>query len=296
MKMRLSGFLIWLGFIMVIRSNGQSCAPDSIIQNTVQELKKNILNGFLATTFTTNLNWKGQDNSFFLFAGMFNVTLIRNDEKINRLYELRTEINYQKFIDSSWIKNADNLFLSYIRSNNITKEFKSSYQAAIKTQITNTWEPPGMTPGKQVWKSGPMLPFEFIAGYGLNKIFWKTSYLNISLISLKIETRKRTKQSGRDQKTLAATDQMIVDSEYGINFQCSVSKEILKSILWDNKSTAFLSNIKTSLFKFDVQNSISLKLTGTLKIKAGQRFSYDHLISKKVQSKFEILLGYNIEK
>jgi len=288
--------LLWQSIFITALANGQSSNSDSISLNLQLPGHKIKADGFIATSFSANNNWNSHDNSFVLLSGCLNLTFIKNKGKFNRLLEFRSEINYQKFIDSVWIKNSDNLFISSIWVINETKKLKSSFHVSIKTQLTNSWDQSSPNSVKQTWKSGPMLPFAFIAGYGLNKKFRNNSYLNISVITVKIESRPRTILSSKDIKTLAVTDKIIFDSEYGINIQSCLSKNILKKLLWENRITSFANGIEASNVKFDLQNTLAIKPLPYMKIRLAQNLIYDYTLSKKIQSRHELLVGFSIEK
>ena len=274
----------------------QEIVIDSIYSLPTYQNTKSTIDCFLATSFFIYENWRGANNYFFILSGSLNLAFKKIKVHTIRINELRSEINYQKFIDSSWVKNSDNIFLSSIWILNKKEGFKNSYSVSFKTQLTNTWEPSYQIPGSRILKSGPFLPFTFVAGYGIHRTFWKNSYVNISFASIKINSIPRTEEAVKENKYFATTNKMIFKSEYGLNIQSVINRNISKFVTWENKVSCFTTVFNRNSLIFDIQNRVSVKLNRFLKIKLVYTLDYDIIISEKLQTKYELLVGLSLEK
>jgi hypothetical protein len=291
-----TGVLSWFCIACFSSVNAQNIFHDSIEGNKDCSASKIHYEGFAATTFFINDNWKGKTNSNLLIAAFVDITRKTNSGIFGRIIELRSDISYQKFIDSVWIKNNDSFFLSSIWTKNFSKDFLESFLLNFKSQFTNTWEYPEFTSDKPKWKSGPMLPFTFISGFGFNGRINQNSYINFSLISLKMVSIPKTETTIINSKTLYETGKVIINYEQGINLQSNYSANIFKNITVETKSSCFLNGTQPKDIKFDMQNLISLKLYSFLKIRFANYLSFDTNITSKIQTKYELLFGCYFDK
>src|SRR4051812_5560773 len=83
---------------------------DSLMHLDSLKNKNMLIDGFAASSFFTNRNWKEMDNSTVAFEGALNLLFRKNGECIGRINEFHGELSYIKVIDSLWIKNNDNIF------------------------------------------------------------------------------------------------------------------------------------------------------------------------------------------
>ncbi len=286
--------LCWLLMSIVLKLKSQPASADTVYsKNNLSG--KNKLEAFLASSLFFNDNWKGTFGSSFIIAASLNVSFNTENTGKCHLLELKGDINYQKFLDSIWIKNNDKLFIT---STWIEKQglIKKSIQISFKTQFTNTWEYPLSKNDNRIWKSGPLLPFTINCGYGFNKKFLNSSYLNISILSTNIESMPRSELTLSDDNILAVMDKLILKSEYGINVQINLLFKLTKNISWENKTIAFseFQNIKEG--NFEMQNTFSITPFRFMKIRMTNNLVYEILISPKIQWRQELLVGFSFEK
>ena len=296
MKPNLLCCFIWLLTSLFYETLAQSKSVDSVQFEAKKYSRTFKIDCFLSTSFYNYKNWNGINNSSFIVSGYANLTYKKKKTKSTRIQEYRSEINYQKFIDSLWIKNSDNLFLSSIWLKNERDGFVNSFAISLKTQHTVSWDYSSAKSNTPIWKSGPMLPFALIAGYGINKTFPRDSYFNISFASVKINSMPRSKLNLQEDKFLAKTDKIIFNSEYGLNIQTVLNKIICSRITWENKTSFFTTGLNRKSIMFDMQNIISIKPNRFLKIKFVSNATYDFQISDKLQTKYQLLVGFAIEK
>jgi hypothetical protein len=295
MKYRLNFLSLWLLIFLCVNLNAQIYSGDTTAKNNDPGIK-NKVEIFVASYFLFNKNWKGENNLSVVLAGTLNISINKENKNRNQILEIRGDINYQKFIDSSWIKNNDNFFMSSIWVNKYQGQIKSSFQQSIKTQCTNTWEYSSSTPGFRKWKSGPFLPFTFIAGYGINKKFRNNSYINISLISINLESMPRKESTIRDENVIATTNKIIFNSEFGINIQTVLTKKLTRNIIWENKAVAFSDYTDFKNLNLDIQNILSVVPYRFIKIRLTHNLIYNKMLYDKIQNRYELLIGLMLEK
>ncbi len=260
---------------------------DSTITN-----KQFHFDGFLATSLILNNNWKETDHSSLIFAGSINIFLKTKGSLTERLLEFRSELNYQKFIDSIWVKNTDRIFFSSIWTRGNKKYFHRSVNVILKTQITDTWK---YSHDKRKWQSGPLVPFTLMTGYGLNLSMRNGNYLNVAIVSVKLNSKPKTDRLLPDLKVAASTDKVIIYSEYGLNIQGFYKKKLSSLIYFENTISFFSKGFDKKMLTFEIQNIIALKPFRQFKIRLTNDLIYDYLISEKLQSRYELLLGFNFE-
>lgn len=249
---------------------------------------------FISCSFIKNSNWKESKNSVIVLSGNLYLNYTVTKEKTKRINELRAELQYQKFIDSIWIKSNDNLMMSSIWVIENENEVKNSFNVSLKTQMTDTWDEQGAVINIRKWKSGPMLPSAFIAGYGLNKMYNNYSYINVSFAAIKINARPKTQQNISDKKIFIQNDKLFMTSEYGLNLQCFMKKKLFRNIKWENKTNFFATGLDKKVMTFEVVNTIYITPFRLIKVKAENKIGYDYFISDKLQVRYELLFGLNI--
>jgi hypothetical protein len=253
---------------------------------------------FLSASLFFSKNKSPQDISGLYLFESINIRFTRNKKNSKNLHEFRNELSYFKYTDSIWIKNKDKLFLSLLWIINPANKIKNSFLINIKTQNSNTWEYSYNSKINQIqkkWISGPFLPIHIIAGYGINLIYLKNSYLNISFATFKVNLLPKNERLSPEIKIQWESDKAIIQTEYGFNIQGTLKHELQKKIVFENKTSFFTTGNDFQKTNFDIQNIISIKLNRIIKIRLENKFIYDLMVSKKVLSRYELLIGFNFE-
>ena len=268
-----------------------------VISNSCLLQKTTSIDLFVSSSLTKNKDWKSTSNSGIQFNESFNLISIKKMNVSNTIRELHTDLSYIHFIDSTTIKSTDDIFLSSIWAFMEQPHFKNSFIINLKSQLTNTWEYPYINNLKvRKWKSGPLLPANFLAGYGINFNIGKTSYLNISFATIKINSFPKTDNFPVETNVFASTNKVQFNSEYGFNLQSYIRLPLLKNFLMENRTSLFGNGIDKKTLNLDIQNIFSLQTSQAMKIRFENKVAYEHRISSRIQYRFEILIGYSFKK
>ncbi len=291
-KFRFIGICLFILFLRAgIASHGKNAPDSGFLQKTSS------IELFVSSSFQRNLEWKSTNNSGLLLSGSFNLNSIKKTDYKNTIREIRTDLSYNHFIDSITIKSNDNIFLSSIWAFMENPYLKNSFLINLKTQLTNTWEYLYINNSKsRKWKSGPMLPANFTAGYGINFLFWKTSYLNISFATLRINSFPKNDDVPKETNVFASTDHVLFNSEYGFNLQSCIKLPLLKKFLLENKTSFFGNGLDKKMLNLDMQNVFSYPISQEFKIRIENKVAYELRVSSKIQHRFEIIIGYSFKK
>lgn len=273
------------------KTSGGAILEDSIISE--KNLSGKIyLKGFLATSYNNFENWNEKNATGIFLSGQFNINCKKSARNKSTLYELRTELGYYKFIDSSWFKTKDEFFLSIIQTSEGTKTVQFAFSANLKSQITDTWIT-RRTGEKRKWVSGPILPATFMTGIGINFMLKQNSFINISIATIKVKSDQPSKSIPENYKIIGKTKNVILYSEFGCSMQSCILKPFGKYLSFVNKNILFTSGVSLKKLSLDSRNIITYKLFRFIKLQIENRIVYDYLVSSKLQLSNEMLLGFS---
>ncbi len=250
---------------------------------------------FLSTSAFANVYWKEQKNNCISLYASSSLRFMKKESAFKRIHELKAEIGYAKYIDSTWIKQSDYLYLNSIWIYT-SSTIQNSFTINLKTQIADTWIYQGYKDPVRTWTSGPLLPASLVAGYGMNIQFQNKSYINIAFASLKLNSKPRFEFSIYDSKNVIVAEKVIYNTSYGLQLQCMLTSKLLKSIDWEYRAQFFATGIDKKQITFDAQNSFSFRPVSFIKLRLEQKIAYDFYSSEHLQFRVEMMMGFVLEK
>jgi hypothetical protein len=276
-------------------SFGQKALLLSLITDSAKSERKFKVDGFLATSYLANSNWKGINHSSITFATSIDIEFNKKKNNASRIHEFNLDLSYIKYNDSILVKAND--LINHISIWDLSdRTISKSISINFKTQTTDTWHESIVNHKKErKWKSGPMLPATLISGLGLNVNYFYNSYLNISIASLKFYSKPRTNTLIEKEKIIVVNNKILIYSEYGINIQ-SLTEKYFSVLKFENRISFFANKLDKKTIQLDMQNTITIKPMKFFKIRFENFLSYDYKISHKLQNKFEMLVGFSYEK
>jgi hypothetical protein len=269
---------------------------DSLLIEQDQSINKKLQpEFFLATSVFIDSNWKGNNDFSFVLYVSLNLRMTKTNELVSSFYEMRSELGYQKFSDSCWIKTADKLFVSSIWKLKRGNAIQFSFNSGIKTQLANSWENKWTSnENKRTWKSGPLLPASFIFGTGFTVSINKEYFLNVSVISYRIKSIPNPEDNFIDSKIIAHTNNYIITGDYGFNMQSYLKKKVTNYFALENRISFFTKSFNSETTIFDCQNLITFFPVKHFKICIIDKMDFDFQVSENLQFRQEILLGFSL--
>jgi hypothetical protein len=252
----------------------------------------------VATSFTENRNWQTMDYRNYSFLGNIDYTNKVNTRGLNHLYQVRGELGFLKFLDSTWYKNSDNLNILAQWTENSSNRITHSYSVLLKSQFADTWKYNTDMNGNSAreWRGGLLNPLTFLVAYGLNYDFWKRCFLNFAFATIKINARPRYDAALLPtEKELARTEKFFIISEYGLSMQSGISKKIYENVFWDNKTQFFANGINKNQVTLDFQNRLTIVFVKCFQFRGDTHIVYDPLYSYRLQYKQEFFFGVFLE-
>jgi hypothetical protein len=255
--------------------------------------------GSLSTSFLENINWQATDMKNYALLASVDYSHKKEAERFKKLYQLRGELGFLKFIDSTWYKNADQLNVSAQWTTYSAKVLTHSYSIILKTQFADSWKyTTGMNgEAKREWIGGMLNPAALTLGYGLNYDFWKQCFINVAFATFKINAHPINDDELKPwEKELLRTKKSMVIGEYGLSVQSAIAKKIYEHILWDSKTQFFTKGSNKNQVTLDFQNRLTFSFPKFLQFKADTHIVYDPLYSYRLQYKHEFVVGIFLEK
>jgi len=276
-------------------SNHKSISP----ADSLKRSRNTTFLATLATSFTENKNWQNVDYRNYFFLGNIDYSLRVSSDKFKQLYQVRGELGFLKFIDSTWFKNSDNFNILTQWTEYSTKAITHSYSIILKTQFTDTWKYNSDINGETTreWRGGILNPATLMIAYGLNYDFWERCFINLALATIKVSTRPRyDNELLPTEKELARTAKSFIISEYGMSIQSAITKKISGNVSWDNKTLFFTNGINKNQITWDFQNRFTFVSLKYLQLRADTHIVYDPQYSYRFQYKQELLIGLFYER
>ena len=272
---------------------------DSTPQETVPVFLNTSLYGSLSASYASSSNWAGQDQRNFALAG--NVMYMHGlfAEKHDHSHQVMADLGWLKFVDSTWEKSLDQLYVNLLW-NNTGRKLNTSYSISLGTQFLPTtypeydWETDAWT-NKQV--GGFLNPFDLQMGYGGTLRFWGRSSVTFAFATLELSS------SPKEFTTVSASEANVIEGanayyfmNYGFSFSTAIKKKFGDHLEWVNSSRLFANGLDRDHVNFLFNNMVIVKLWKYLQLRFDTRLAYNPLLNYKIQFRQEALIGFFYER
>lgn len=273
--------------ICVLMCNAMVYGEDSILTKSKGEWK---CTGFCTVSWSGWTDGQLKEQRFLSFVANQNVNYHKKKSKTEHQLEIRTDLSYTKWIDSTWIKNTDAGYLNYQCKKSEGMYLRSSFTINLRSQFTDTWT--YRTSGnKQVrsWKNGPMTPGTLIIAYGKTADISPTSSITLGLVGAEIKTYNIHMQ--KNDTAEVQWGKVGMQSLLGWNVGLSINEKLCTFVSLDNRSQFFLSKFKKTGMNADVQTRIWIDLYKNIRIKLENKLIFNPKDKIPFRQRNEVMIG-----
>lgn len=270
---------------------------DSKAQDTT--LTSTYLQTSLATSYSAQSNWQGQDYKNLSFAGSFNYR--HQLQKVNWRHQhmVLADLSFLKFIDSLWLKNNDRLQVSLLW-NDQQKKILHSYSVQFQTQFLPTYQygyDYELRKTNRTKMASTFNPSALELGYGAVWNFWETSNINFAFATMRFTTLPRNaNMQMQDLPHFAKTDNTYLNLSYGFALTTNIRKQLGDRVEWWNNSRVFCNAADKDHITFEFNNRINVKLWKFLQLRFETKLGYNPAMNYQIQFGQEVLLGMFFER
>ncbi|REJ80442.1 MAG: hypothetical protein DWQ44_07115 [Bacteroidetes bacterium] len=210
-------------------------------------------------------------------------------------YSVKTKIQYNLdyrfaatyFIDSLWNKNRDEFNISLMLLNKKSAKIHSSYSLQINSGIFPEF---GNSVSSSDYSSF-FNPGSILFTRGFMFKFWKRSWLNVSLASIRIWTLPVLHESIPDKINKQAEPERKWNFDYGFSLKCGVREKLTNKLEWDARLTLFINSATAYSQSLLVDQRLTYSPFKPVRITSHSSFRLNPARNRQAQFFQEIQIG-----
>ncbi|MDQ3051587.1 MAG: hypothetical protein M3Q95_11925 [Bacteroidota bacterium] len=214
--------------------------------------------------------------------------------KASHIYTSKLDIGFTYFQDSIWYKHADKLQVHYLYKAG-KNPFSHSLSSLFHSHILNTYSySSDPVTGKVSSKKTESFlnPFLLEMGLGSGYRISGESVINVSLATARIRSFPESNKAVTTESIpLGTFNSGIIYFDYGFSIQYYLVKEIKSKTEINCNGKIFIKGIERDQYDMDLSNTLIIRLSGWVRLKAEFKFVYAPGISYKPRYYNELSLG-----
>lgn len=246
----------------------------------------------LAASFRFSKNTDVNKPSSSQFFERYNLGMRQSGQKSYWDLSLRSEFAYRYYVDSIWELDEDILSLSLLRMSTGKEKFKYTYSLVANMAVfpAYTIERFGNNEDKKIRSGGFFDPGDVQLAYGLTWRFWKNSFLNVSMASIKIQSIST--YIFPDDPLQIGDYRRLWTMDYGFSLNTRINHKISRRLKWDNQTRFFFNSLERQDMRFDMNNQLRINVIRFFNISLISRVQYFPILNEKIQLLQEFRLGF----